>query len=270
MGAASAGVAARYSVRPLLPGPDDALRDAVLRLGVAPEKLIVLAQRGAVEALALQGLAHGSDPRHGAARRAGRRRDAHQRRRRSRGRAHAAADRGLAARRSSPRGATARVRSAPRSRTCSMARGTPPPPLEISGPPPRLRRAHARDGNPQCHAGFVLRRRRRRRRRRCRATRACSLQEEGADIIDIGGESTRPSKTREEVSVGGRDGSRHPGDPRARGPADGPDQHRHAQGRRRGCGARSRRGHRQRRLGTARRPGHGRRRRCASGDRASS
>ena len=33
--AASAGIAARYSVRPLLPGPEDALRDDVLRLGVA-------------------------------------------------------------------------------------------------------------------------------------------------------------------------------------------------------------------------------------------
>src|ERR1700690_4240186 len=57
MGAGSAETAARYSVRPLLPGPADALRDAVLRLGVAPEKLTVLAERGAVEALALRGLA---------------------------------------------------------------------------------------------------------------------------------------------------------------------------------------------------------------------
>ncbi len=56
MGAASAGIAARYSVRPLLPGPEDALRDEVLRLGVAAEKLSVLARKGAVEALALRGL----------------------------------------------------------------------------------------------------------------------------------------------------------------------------------------------------------------------
>jgi hypothetical protein len=56
MGAASAAVAARYSVRPLLPGPPDALRDEVLRLGVPAEKLSVLAERGAVEALALRGL----------------------------------------------------------------------------------------------------------------------------------------------------------------------------------------------------------------------
>src|SRR4029077_12395040 len=56
MRAASAAVAARYSVRPLLPGPPDALREEVLRLGVAPEKLGVIAERGAVEALALRGL----------------------------------------------------------------------------------------------------------------------------------------------------------------------------------------------------------------------
>jgi len=36
-----------------LPGPADALRDAVLRLGLPPERLTVLAQRGAVEALAI-------------------------------------------------------------------------------------------------------------------------------------------------------------------------------------------------------------------------
>jgi len=56
VGAASAAVAARYSVRPLLPGPADALRDTVLRLGMRPEKLAVLAKHGAVEALAIQGL----------------------------------------------------------------------------------------------------------------------------------------------------------------------------------------------------------------------
>ncbi len=56
MGAGSAEPAARYSVRPLLPGPADALRDAVLRLGLPPDKLTVLAERGAVEALALRGL----------------------------------------------------------------------------------------------------------------------------------------------------------------------------------------------------------------------
>lgn len=56
MGAASARVAARYSVRPLLPGPEDALRDAVLRLGLPAERLTALARSGAVEALAVRGL----------------------------------------------------------------------------------------------------------------------------------------------------------------------------------------------------------------------
>ena len=37
-------LAARYSVRPLLPGPADALREAVLRLGLPAEKLTVLAR----------------------------------------------------------------------------------------------------------------------------------------------------------------------------------------------------------------------------------
>jgi len=56
VGAGSAELAARYSVRPLLPGPADALRDAVLRLGLPAEKLTVLAEHGTVEALALRGL----------------------------------------------------------------------------------------------------------------------------------------------------------------------------------------------------------------------
>jgi dihydropteroate synthase len=51
-----AAAAARYNVRPLLPGPEDALRDAVLRLGLPAERLTALATHGAVEALAVQGL----------------------------------------------------------------------------------------------------------------------------------------------------------------------------------------------------------------------
>ena len=51
-----AAAAARYNVRPLLPGPEDALRDAVLRLGLPAERLTSLATHGAVEALAVQGL----------------------------------------------------------------------------------------------------------------------------------------------------------------------------------------------------------------------
>jgi dihydropteroate synthase len=51
-----AAAAARYNVRPLLPGPEEALRDAVLRLGLPAERLTALATHGAVEALAVQGL----------------------------------------------------------------------------------------------------------------------------------------------------------------------------------------------------------------------
>ncbi len=51
-----AAAAARYNVRPLLPGPEAALRDAVLRLGLPAERLTALASHGAVEALAVEGL----------------------------------------------------------------------------------------------------------------------------------------------------------------------------------------------------------------------
>lgn len=51
-----AAVAARFNVRPLLPGPQDALRETVLRLGVAGDRLTTLATHGASEALAVQGL----------------------------------------------------------------------------------------------------------------------------------------------------------------------------------------------------------------------
>jgi len=52
-----AATAARYNVRSLLPGPQDALRDSVLRLGLPADRLTALATHGAVEALAVQGLA---------------------------------------------------------------------------------------------------------------------------------------------------------------------------------------------------------------------
>lgn len=51
-----AAAAARYNVRPLLPGPEDVLRNAVLRLGLPADRLTALATHGAVEALAVQGL----------------------------------------------------------------------------------------------------------------------------------------------------------------------------------------------------------------------
>lgn len=51
-----AAAAARYNVRPLLPGPEAALRDALVRLGLPAERLTALATHGIVEALAVQGL----------------------------------------------------------------------------------------------------------------------------------------------------------------------------------------------------------------------
>jgi dihydropteroate synthase len=52
----AAADAARFSVRPLLPGPPDALRAAVLGLGGGDQSLVALARHGAVEALAVEGL----------------------------------------------------------------------------------------------------------------------------------------------------------------------------------------------------------------------
>ncbi len=199
MGAASAGVAARYSVRPLLPGPEDALRDAVLRLGVAPEKLIVLAERGAVEALALQGLATDQSRvlerlvvQGGGAMLT-----------------NADGDRAVVLMPLISAGSLPEQLAAWSDRTGEVgaaiadvlvARGTPPPPFEVGG-----RRfvfgertlvmgilnvtpdSFSGDGVGDDVAAAV--------------TRALLLQEEGADIVDIGGESTRPSKLREEVSA---------------------------------------------------------------------
>jgi dihydropteroate synthase len=199
MGAGSAEAAARYSVRPLLPGPADALRDAVLRLGLPPERLSVLAERGAVEALALRGLSMdqirvlervvtdgggevlsntngdravllmplmtaGMLPMHLAAW------------------SDNAGEVGAAI------GAVL------------MSRGGAPPPVEVPGHRLEFGRrtlvmgilnvtpdSFAGDGVNEDVAAAVA--------------RAELLASEGADIIDIGGESTRPSRTREEVSA---------------------------------------------------------------------
>lgn len=56
MSGVSAADSARYSVRPLLPGPPEALRDAVLALGVGPAALPLLARHGSQEAFAVRGL----------------------------------------------------------------------------------------------------------------------------------------------------------------------------------------------------------------------
>jgi dihydropteroate synthase len=199
MSAGSAEAAARYSVRPLLPGPADALRDAVLRLGLPPERLTVLAERGAVEALALRGLS--SDQIRVIER--------------------LVADGGgevlsntngdravllmplmtagmlpmqLAAWSDNAGEVGAAIGAV------LMARGGPPPPLEVTGHRLEFGRrtlvmgilnvtpdSFAGDGVGDDLAAAVA--------------RAELLASEGADIIDIGGESTRPSRTREEVST---------------------------------------------------------------------
>lgn len=198
MSAGSAEAAARYSVRPLLPGPADALRDAVLRLGLPPERLTVLAERGAVEALALRGLS--SDQIRVIER--------------------LVADGGGEAL-TNPNGDRAvllmplmTAGSLPMQLaawsdnagevgaaigSALMARGGPPPPLEVPGHRLEFGKrtlvmgilnvtpdSFSGDGVDDVSAAVA---------------RAEALAAEGADVVDIGGESTRPSQTREEVSA---------------------------------------------------------------------
>ncbi len=199
MSAGSAEAAARYSVRPLLPGPADALRDAVLRLGLPPERLTVLAERGAVEALAVRGLssdqirvierlvAEGggevlSNPN---------------------------GDRAvllmplmtagiLPMRLAAWSDNTGEVGAA--IAAVLMARGTPPPPLEVPGRRLEFGRRTLVMGilnvTPDSFSGDGVGD-----DLSAAVSRAQSLAAEGADIIDVGGESTRPSRNREEVSV---------------------------------------------------------------------
>jgi dihydropteroate synthase len=197
--AGSAEAAARYSVRPLLPGPADALRDAVLRLGLPPERLTVLAQRGAVEALAIRGLS--SDQIRVIER--------------------LVADGGGEVL-SNPNGDhavllmplmtagilpmqlaawsdnTGEVGAA--IAAVLMARGAPPPPLELPGHRLEFGKRTLVMGilnvTPDSFSGDgvgddVT----------AAVNRAQSLAAEGADIVDVGGESTRPSNTRDEVSA---------------------------------------------------------------------
>ncbi len=199
MGAGSAELAARYSVRPLLPGPADALRDAVLRLGLPPDKLTVLAERGAVEALALRGLSldqirvlerlvasGGGEVL-----------------------SNADGDRAvllmplitagslpaqLAAWSDQAGDVGAAIGSV------LMARGAPPPPLEVPGHRLEFGKRTLVMGilnvTPDLFSGdgvgddLVA-----------AVTRAQALAEAGADVVDIGGESTRPSPNRDEISA---------------------------------------------------------------------
>ena len=197
MGAGSAEAAARYSVRPLLPGPADALRETVLRLGLPPEKLTVLARRGAVEALALRGLS--SDQ--------------------TRVLERLVADGGgevlssadgdravllmplmtagsLPAQLAAWSENAAEVGAAIGS--VLMSRGAPPPPLVVAGHRLEFGKRTLVMGivnvTPDLFSGDgvgddVT----------AAVARAQSLAEAGADVVDIGGESTRPSRTRREV-----------------------------------------------------------------------
>ncbi|MGA8666160.1 MAG: dihydropteroate synthase [Candidatus Dormiibacterota bacterium] len=197
MGAGSAEAAARYSVRPLLPGPADALRETVLRLGVPPEKLTVLARRGAVEALALRGLS--SDQ--------------------TRVLERLVADGGgevlssadgdravllmplmtagsLPAQLAAWSENAAEVGAAIGS--VLMSRGAPPPPLVVAGHRLEFGKRTLVMGivnvTPDSFSGDgvgddVT----------AAVARAQSLAEAGANVVDIGGESTRPSRTRREV-----------------------------------------------------------------------
>ena len=199
MGAGSAGLAARYSVRPLLPGPADALREAVLRLGLPPERLTVLAEHGAVEALALRGLS------------------ADQIRVIERLVAEGGGDvlsstngdravllmplitagslpMQLAAWSDNAGEVGAAIGSV------LIARGAPPPPLEVAGHRLEFGKRTLVMGilnvTPDSFSGDgvgdnLL----------AAVTRARSLAEAGADVVDVGGESTRPSRNREEVSA---------------------------------------------------------------------
>lgn len=199
MGAGSAAVAARYSVRPLLPGPAEALRDAVVRLGLPPERLTVLAQRGAVEALALRGLssdqirvierlvAEGggevlSNPN---------------------------GDRAVLLMPLMTAGMLPMQLAAWSDNTGEvgsaigavlMARGAPPPPLELPGRRLEFGKRTLVMGilnvTPDSFSGDGVSD-----DVPAAVARALSLAADGADIVDVGGESTRPSKTREEVST---------------------------------------------------------------------
>jgi dihydropteroate synthase len=197
MSAGSAEAAARYSVRPLLPGPADALRDAVLRLGLPPERLSVLAERGAVEALALRGLSSdqirvierlvaegGGEVL-----------------------SNANGDRAVLLMPLMTAGMLPMQLGAWSDNTGEvgaaigavlMARGGPPPPIELPGHRLEFGRRTLVMGilnvTPDSFAGDGVGDDLER-----AVGRGELLAVEGADVVDVGGESTRPSRTREEV-----------------------------------------------------------------------
>ncbi len=183
-------VAARYNVRAMLPGPADALRDAALRLGVPMHELGTLARHGAVEALAVQGLSPSqSEALLGAVRRTGGDvvMDA------SRARAIVLAPLSAAG----ELGATLHAQGEEAAElgaviaAALMARGTPPPVVAgahrldfsertlVMGIVNVTPDSFSGDGVGDDVPAAV--------------SRALELVRAGADIIDVGGESTRPN-----------------------------------------------------------------------------
>ena len=200
MSAGSAELAARYSVRPLLPGPADALREAVLRLGLPPDKLTVLAQRGAVEALALRGLstdqvrvlerivAEGGGEVL----------------------SNANGDRAVVLMPLVTAGSLPMQLAAWSEKagevgaaigSVLMARGAPPPPLELPGHRLEFGKRTLVMGilnvTPDSFSGDGVGD-----DLGAAVARAHALADAGADIVDIGGESTRPSRDRAAISAG--------------------------------------------------------------------
>ena len=121
-----------------------------------------------------------------------------------------------------------------------------------------LGRADVRDGHPQRDAGLVLRRRPARPAgddpvARGRRHGRGAMVDEGADILDVGGESTRPGHATVDARRGASPGSCRSSRAIRGGAAGHADQHRHDEARRRRGRPRRRRGPDQRRLGRRRR-----------------
>lgn len=186
-----AAAAARYNVRPLLPGPAEVLRDEVERLGLPLDRLTAVARHGAVEALAVRGLSPDQAR-------------LLERMLRERG-GVALIDRdGARALLLAPLMAMAELPAqlAAWSETTEslggaigsalMARGSPPPPLRAGShlldPRTRTLVMGIINVTPDSFAGDALHG-----DLGAVTERAGALVDAGADIIDIGGESTRPS-----------------------------------------------------------------------------
>ncbi len=166
--------------------------------------------------------------------------------------------------------------SAPRAPERPVARGPAMRLRELVGarrrrhvlaPPAASRGADGGDGDRQRHARFLLRRRTVRDDARARSEHARRLLAEGADVLDVGGESTRPGAPP--VAAADERARVLPVIAALRGRGRGADLGRHDQGRGRGRCACSRRRHGERRERRTFRREHAAARRAARGrDRA--